>query len=140
MDPDFIGEATVALEDVYSYKEFTIEYRPHFDEKSNKFTLECFSKDNPKMHHLHEKLFWDVPSFFNLKPEYLYCLRITTYKDIGGPVEKAVFSIILETEVGLMPDFTGEVAKESWENFTKQLIYTINGESAEMEAPENAKL
>ena len=140
MDPDFIGEATVALEDVYSSEDFTIEYRPSFDDKLNRFTLECFSKDYLQMHTIHEKLFWDVPSFFNLSPEHLYCLRITTYKDIGVPVEKAVFTLILETKTGCMPNLTKEITKESWERFTNQLKYTVNGEPAEMEIPANVTI
>ena len=136
MNPDFIGEATLALENVYGCSDFTIEFRPHFDDKLNKFTLECFSKDYPQMHHIHEKLFWDVPLFFKLEPDSLYCLRVTTYKDIGVPVEKAVFTIIMEIKTAFIPDLKKELTKDSWEQLKKQLKYTVNGESAELKIPE----
>ena len=60
---------------------------------------------------------------------------MTTYKDIGTAVEKAVFIVYIETKVGLMP-IKDRANVEGWKKFTEQLIYTVNGEKYSLQAPD----
>ena len=135
MNADFIGEATLILEEAYSDIGFTIEFRPHSDNISKKFTLECFSKDRPQMRLLHEKLFWLVPEIFKLEKDWLYCLRVTTYKDIGLSIEKAVFTVIMEVKTEMIPDITKSITDQEWELFNSRLTYMINDEINELKKP-----
>ena len=88
MNQSAIGEGIFALENAY---ETDVEFRASFDEKTKTFTLECFAQDSDEMENFYETVFWDAPLYFPLERDWNYCFRMTTYKDVGASIEKAVF-------------------------------------------------
>ncbi len=134
MEQSCIGEAILALENAYNDVE--IEFKASFDDAAKIFTIGCFAKDSPEMQAFHKELFWEIPPYFPLSDDSIYCFSMTTYRDIGASLEKAVFTMVMETSLGLMPK-RGNVTQEQWKEFIAQLKYTINGEDAVLDFPEN---
>lgn len=132
MEYSSIGESTLALEDAYGNGE--VEFTVNTDEDQKMFSVFCSALDSPQMEEFHRELFWNIPKFFQIDLDWTYKFVMTTYKDIGVSVEKAVFYASAETKYGLMP-VPEIVTKEEWETFTSQLIYTINGETVVMPPP-----
>ncbi len=132
MDQSIIGNGILALEDSYDND---AEFRASFDSVQKIFSLECFAKDSPEMESFYESVFWNGPNCFPLEDSWTYRFRMTTYKDIGTAVEKAVFIVYIETKVGLMP-IKGRASADDWKKFTDQLIYTVNGEKYILQAPD----
>ena len=132
MDQSIIGNGILALEESYDND---AEFRASFDPVKQIFSLECFAKDSPEMQSFYESVFWNGPVCFPLDDSWTYCFRMTTYKDIGTAVEKAVFIVYIETKVGLMP-IKDRTTAEDWKKCTEQLIYTVNGEKYSLQAPD----
>ncbi len=132
MEYSSIGESTLALENAYGNGE--VEFTVNVDEVCKTFSVFCSALDSPQMKEFHRELFWNIPKFFQIGLDWTYKFVMTTYKDVGVCVEKAVFYASAETKYGLMP-VAEIVTKEEWEAFTAQLVYTINGETVVMPPP-----
>lgn len=125
MDPDQLGEGILELENAYANIE--IEFRAVDDPRLKMFTFSTFSKDSPQLRELHKELFWRVPTYFDIPSDRTYRFIMNIYGDVGSPVEIAIYYVVMETPFAYMPKDAHPTTSE-WEQFTKNLSYSINGE------------
>lgn len=132
MEQSVINEGLLSLEDVYA--ENNLEFKASFDR--DVFTLEAFCEDTPENLELHTSIFFDAAFYFPMMENWSYKFMMSTFKDIGAPAALASNMVVMETNAGLMPD-TGGVTRSEWDRFVKQLVYTVNGDPASLEEPED---